>query len=114
MNTQTNPAVAVQPIVLILSLALRVRQAFGEVFASTSRIIIHARAQVALQMAWSRQIRAIDDPLEALEPLLRKALENDSPAIRCQILAAWRETHRRSEQLSPKVDPKCPAHLLAD
>lgn len=114
MNTRIKHAGDIQPIVLLLALSVRVRQAFGEVLQSTSRIIMHARAQVALQTSWSRQIRAIDDPLEALEPLLRKSLQNDSPATRCQILAAWRETHRRSEQLSPKVDPKCPAHLLVD
>jgi hypothetical protein len=114
MNTRLKTPGAIQPIVLLLALSIRVRQAFGEVFESTSRIIMHARAQVALQASWSGQIKAIDDPLEATEPLLCKALENDSPAIRSRILAAWRETHRRSESLASSVDAKCPAHLLAD
>jgi hypothetical protein len=122
------PASDLQPIVLILALALRIRAGFGEVYQSASNIIVWSRAQIRRQHAQSTAVLAIDDELEqAAErlaqklPTFKRALANDQPAVRRECLAelgsylrAAQITHARTETIAPAIAPVCPEHLLQD
>lgn len=76
-----------QPLVLALALTIRGQIAFG--FEFLRRIAQQLRAQLALQLQWSRDIRAIDDELEREFPLFVEMFQNDPPP---NAAAPWRSS----------------------
>lgn len=116
------------PVVLALSLLVRLRAVACEYALSVANLMAWLRAHIRLQQRWAGDARAIDDPIEralvTLEhamPTIRHALANDTRTIRSEVLRAIdtlvyaaRETHRRTETHAAQLEPRCPAHLLAD
>lgn len=103
-----------RPIVLLLGLALRVRDRFPQNALSSHWLITWARATIGGLIGASRAALAIDDPLERLHDDLVRALKNDPPATRRAILRAVAQVHKNTEDLAAHLDPHCPAHLLTD
>ena len=109
-----------QPLHRIASLVARMRPAFPECGLSLSLLWDWTLEHLGLQRKWSGDARAIDDPLEramaifeASLPTLKASLANDRPAHRREVmraayavLAAAKETNRRTEALAKELTPQ--------
>jgi len=65
--------------------------------AITAALLIQrwSRRELEERNDLAREVLAADDPIEAIEPDLAKALVNDSARVRRRILRAWAEARRR-------------------
>jgi hypothetical protein len=93
------------PVLRIQALATRALSAFPECGLSWGLIRDWALEQCGLQRRWAGDVRAIDDEMERVAPLLAECLQNDPPAKRRAIWLAWKETHARTELRAREISP---------
>lgn len=111
----TNMAVACPPQPLerlFLFVRLRLLPLFPEVGQSLTIVATWAREHLLWQRQQAADVKAIDDPLERVQPLLEQCLANDPPGKRQKILAALREVHANTERESAELTPHCTARFL--
>lgn len=130
MNKSDNPCplMGYHPVVRILLLARLLGQRFTVVRQSASWLCQWALEALEWLRGRSGEARAVDDEIEiavgrlrAHWPLLERALANDAPALRRQILAdleqvvhAAEAAHAKSERLGATLQPKIPDALVAE
>lgn len=71
------------------------------------------REEIALRNACAREALAVDDPLEELDRDIDAALANDPAPVRARVRRALRETHRRTEELSSRLQVEVRPEVLA-
>jgi hypothetical protein len=105
MNTPTTaqPAPELLSPVKSLRLLRRMHRVFHDCSMSLGILIGWQKSEIALRQESAREALAVDDALEAERAELEESLRNDDPAARARILAAWDETHARTERLAAKL-----------
>ena len=98
-------------LVKILALLARLRAAACPFPSSLSLLGGWTREAITDRNKAATAASAIDDPLESRFALLEKALANDPPAVRREILAAYREVHARSERAAAELRIQIPLAL---
>lgn len=109
------PDSTIPPLVRVLALALRVRASAACIFQqSLGWIVVWSRREISFRNETAEAVRAIDDPLESKAALLEQALANDPPAVRREILSAYREMHCRTERHAAALRIQLPLSLQQD
>jgi hypothetical protein len=96
------------PVVMILAVASRMRDAGCSFGLCLSNMVAFAREEVEERNQAAEVALAVDDPIEEVRGTLELALANDPAEVRARVLGAFEETHRRTVELRQQLRVEVP------